>query len=299
MTFLSIRLTSGYPFQVTKGDGFSGSVLVPNTSNLFVLLKKSNRLGYSSTWHGSLNIYKESSDLFQIDGEYDYLQTGFSGADFDLHVKNAEAYLYAFEIETTKEQGKGQIMFTDQLPALSLGQWSLGEILRPYGYDWLQVDIPGGVDTFFLRTEGYGLWSYVQIYFEEINTNSQKWLFKNWGNGYHIEAAIPNPVAGRYYIQYMDSGVLYGDNGKYASDEGQRRQYLIRADISQIPPAPGLPLTITGVSVDTIGRGRITFDIYGTGFQANDVIELKEEERPCNQNNKPLMKAGKPGQSRF
>lgn len=209
------------PFEVTQGNSFSASVTVPqNVNNLFMFVKKSDRFGYSSTWNGGINLSQDFGELLQeADEDFNYLG---KGNDIDFQDEEPSAGPYFFEIKTFNEAGKGFVKFAQEPDKLTLGQWSTGEILRPYGFDWKYIDVPANTATLYIRTEGFGVWSTITIFYESINNSSTSWTFNNWGQGYHIEGQIDNPPAGRYYIRYKDSAVLYGGY----SENDQYREYL-------------------------------------------------------------------------
>jgi hypothetical protein len=265
-------------FEVANGDAFASGVVVPDVDQLFVFLKKSTRVGYANTWSGNLNLSRGSTDIaLENDAENNIL--GGSSNDIDFHQLNPESGYYSFEIETTNEQGEGQIMFTDAPPSLELGSWGIGEILRPYGYDWKKVEVPEGLDTLFIRTEGFGKWSTIEVFFEHLSAESEnKWLFDNWGAGYSITGAIAAPEPGVYYIRYKDSAVLQADasGNLYTDQENQHREYLIQVAGEVIPPNDP-NLRITHVSSSEVGQERVTIDIQGTGFNPEDEIRLVKE----------------------
>lgn len=271
------------PFEATRGDAFAGIVNVPSgLSDLHVLIKKSNRLGYANTWTGSVTINKDFEDVDVV--TVDDHRYGMSVTDFDTHIKNPEAGEYYFEIETQNNLGAGEYMFTDQLPELTLGQWTTGEILRPYGFDWTYVDVPPGQSELHLRTEGYGNWSTLEVYYEHIHDSATKYNIRD--RGFKIEGKIQNPPAGRYYLRYMDSAVLRANGNNYADSDVQRRDYLIQASTTAIGSPPDTDLDIKGINVDTIGQGYVTFEIHGEGFDVSDVITLSNSTsiiQPINQ----------------
>ncbi len=262
------------PFEVGNGDAFTSGIIIPEVDNLFVLLKKSSRISYSSTWIGNLNITHSGEDILLEDNYDSFLGGGF--ADIDAHIQNPVDGLYLFEIETTSEQGEGLIMFTDAPPSLQLGEWDTGEILRPYGYDWKYIDVPDGQDTLYLKTQGFGLWSSIEVFYESINDDAPKWFFNDWGQGYQIEGKIANPVAGRYYIRYKDSAVLQNDNSGdlFTNREDQYRNYLIIVSSVQINDQQQHDLTINGLSTYNVGQGIVSFEILGAGFSEDDIIKL-------------------------
>jgi parallel beta-helix repeat protein len=261
------------PFEVTHGTSFAAAVNIPNDDKVFALVKKSNRIGYSSTWTGGIGV----SPIFgtyaeENDGDYAFMGRG---GDIDMEINNEQQGSYFFEIKTKDEVGKGYVKFTNTPDKLTAGQWTTGEILRPYGFDWKYIDVPANTSSLSIRTEGFGRWSSVHVFYESIKVGSPSWVFRNWGMGYNIEGSIPNPLPGRYYIRYMDSAVMLTTSSNPYDEQNQTRDYLIVAGFQSLPPSPSLPLQITGLSNDSVGQGNVTFEIFGYGFNVNDSIYLQ------------------------
>jgi hypothetical protein len=278
-------------FEVTSGTSFASSVVIPEVDNLFVFMKKSTRIGYSSTWNGTLRLTRDGQDILLGDN---FTEDWLGDADIDYNPEVPEDGFYTFEITTSFEQGRGQILFTDSPPELSLGSWATGEILRPYGYDWKKVEVPAGQDNLFIRTEGFGLWSTIEVFLNNIDNPDEKWLFSSFGSGYHIEGQIEFPPQGTYYVRYKDSAVLQPASTSLSYDEQfQRREYLIYVDTDGAIPTNTLPLEITGQSIEEAGQGIISFDIYGSGFSIEDSIYVSKNGSIVG----PLHKVFKPAEN--
>ena len=243
-------------FQVIDGSLYIAGVNIPSVDDLFIFVKKATRIGYAGTWFGDITLTKQGEVVTSESGP----------KDFDIQLQSPEPGFYMIELEST-DPGDGFIKLTTAPDTLNLGTWSLGEILRPYGYDWKQIDVPPGQDSLFLETEGFGLWSTLDVYYDSLSNDQQHWQFSNHGAGYHIEGLIENPPPGRYYLRYMDSAVLQGTND-------QTRQYLIFADTSPIETPPPVELTITGLSTYEAGMGPVTLITSGMGFSATDSISV-------------------------
>lgn len=229
----------------------------PDIDDLFILLKKSTHIGYDSTWSGSLRLLKEGQEISFVSGS----------GDFNIHIQNPEPGWYTLEIVSDYSGREGIVKACADLDTLLLGEWKIGEILRPYGCDWLQLDVPEGQDSLFFQTEGFGLWSTLDIYHGFLGNKDKHW--KAGGHhGYHIEYEIKNPPAGRYYLRYMDSAVMQGAGG-------QTREYMIFADVEPVvEPPPSKPI-ITELSTYKGGTaGPVTVIISGRGLDGSTIVSL-------------------------
>ncbi|MCP4709043.1 MAG: hypothetical protein GY869_10490, partial [Planctomycetes bacterium] len=245
-----------------NGHLYAGVIVPPNAANLFVLLKKTTHIGYSGTWYGMITLWRDGQPLC----------TENSGDDFDFQLPTPAAELYTIEIESNHAQAAGLIRFSSVLDTLDLADWHIGEVMRPYGNDWLHLDVPEGQASLFFQTEGFGLWSGLDVYYGFLDNPTQNWYFNNWGGGYHIEGQIENPPAGRYYLKYMDSAVMW-DGGQYA--ESQMRQYMIIADTEPIIEPPPTSPVITGLSTYVGGTaGPVTVIIEGAGLDSAATVSL-------------------------
>jgi|GEM_PF-5560934 len=234
-----------------------GGVNVPKANDVFMLLEKSNQIGYSGTWFGTVTLKVPDGT---VAGEWR------SGDDVAYQVHNPTSGFYTLQIKAD-DPGEGQVMFCSSLPIDTLGKWRIGEILRPYGTDWVQFDVPAGQDTLYVQTEGYGMWSTIDVYYENLSTPTKHWQFSNMGAGYHIAGKIVNPPAGRYYLKYMDSAVLTGTSS-------QVRQYVLFVDIHPIVIPPPTRPTITGLSTYVGGQGPVTVTVMGSGLDSAANISL-------------------------
>lgn len=272
----TIPFNKWMPFEVSSGTSFASAIAVPDTvENLFILLKKSTRIQYSSTWAGSLSFTREG-DTYTINDNTNSFAYGGGSADLDFNPLDPKGGFYTFEVKTTNEQGAGEILFTDSLPQLNPGEWTTGEILRPYGFDWKAVEIPAGQSQLNIRTEGFGRWSSIEIFLDNIDSPTRKWLFNNYGHGYHIEGSIENPPAGTYYIRYMDSAVILSESPSPYTPQNQTREYLIVVDVEPILSTNPLPLSVSGSSTKEVGQSIASFKIYGSGFSNTDSIYLSQ-----------------------
>ncbi|NHE56776.1 T9SS type A sorting domain-containing protein [Cyclobacterium plantarum] len=247
-------------FELAPDSTFRESVLIPESEKLLVTMKKADRIGYSGTWRGELSLYLGEELVGKAQGS----------PDFDLELKKPLSTLYSIEVPNITSRpitGKVKVSFApDWLP---LNEWATGEILRPYGYDWKYVDIDANVDTLFFETEGYGLWSTIEVFQESLSEPIESWSFSNMGAGYAIKGHILSPDAGRYYIRYKDSAVLQKtENGN------QVRDYLIYAGVSSAKGIDVENRSIEALSQYEMGRGKNTIELSGRGFSEQDSIVL-------------------------
>ncbi len=245
------------PFRVDPDSPFKSRVHVSSPEDLFVLVKKTTRTGYWGTWDGNLKLSKDGSQLAYRNGNPDY----------DIHLVAADSGLYDLEVTST-EHGEGIIKICSGLDTLNLSQWKTGQILRPLGSDWMEATVPSGQDTLYIQTEGYGMWSTIDVYRDILGSASNHWHFDNYGAGYQIKGIIVNPISGRYYIRCMDSAVLQSSNT-------QERQYLIFVSAHPITQLPDVHPLITNLSTykcGKVGPARVT--IFGSGFDSAATVSL-------------------------
>jgi len=214
-----------------------------------------------------LQLFKDNKRIVTSNNSY-------NGEDIDLSTKKATEGYHTFEISSSgEEQYEGLIKFCLQPDELQLGEWTKGEILRPYGSDWKYVEVPFGMDTLFVRSEGFGMWSTIEVFADTLNNPEDKWLFGGSGWGYSITGKIPQPKRGKYYIRYTDSAVITGKDD-IDNNYQQKREYLFLASASAAIPPSSLDLRITKLSSFTGSPGIITLTITGSGFTASDSVKL-------------------------
>jgi len=249
-------------FRVEDETSIKVGVRVPNgIDDLFILIKKTTHIGYAGTWSGSVRVLKHGIEIgFQSGND-----------DFNFHIQEPAPGWYTMEIWSS-DPGEGLIKACSALDTLQLKEWKIGEVLRPYGCDWMQLDIPSNQDSLFFQTEGFGLWSTLDVYHGYLGNQDEHWQFSHMGAGYHIEGGIENPPGGMYYLRYMDSAVMQGTTD-------QTRQYMIIADTESIPgPPPSKPI-ITDLSTYRGGTaGPVTVIISGAGLDSAATVYLAREE---------------------
>ncbi len=242
---------------------------------LFVIVKKSICLGWYSSWQGSVSLEQgdQTWQSLYSDIYFDRRE------DFIFYVEQPDPGLYLLPVfaKVFDEEIRGSILFTDQLPEMQINKWSSGVITRPYGSDWKMIEIDQQVDTLYFETEGFGLYSTLDVIYNNINNTEEKWVFQNWCQGYHIEGKIPNAQVGRYYIRYVDSAVLQDhDKGFGNQSEDQTRIYMLYVGAAWSENS-GLS-TIRDVSSHVLGAGEASLTIFGSGFSSVTGVNLLSED---------------------
>lgn len=258
------------PYNVSSSYELPGiySCQIPEgLSELFVVVKKNNYIGYDATWRGIATLEQ---------GDNQWKSAGYSDErdDFIFQIPNPESGEYQLPISSNiDDEIRGSILFTDQLPEATLNHWTPGVSTRPYGSDWMTAQIGAGVDTLYFESEGYGLWSTIEVTYDNLDNSDERWIFQNMGEGYHIQGKIANPKAGRYFIRYVDSAVLQeSGDGFFNHSEDQTKEYLLYVGTTVGDNAG--QLSIHTLSTHTIGQGVATFSIEGTGFDENQLVSL-------------------------
>ncbi|MBK8568307.1 MAG: hypothetical protein IPN76_34620 [Saprospiraceae bacterium] len=256
------------PFEVTQGITYVSTIAVPQVTELYMLVKKNTRVNFFSSWKGVAKLIAPDGIQTYVDeGKYSTLSLA-SNADYDIYLPTPDSGIYVFEITTDDPTGGGEVLFTDSLPFLEMGTWDKGEVLRPYGFDWKEIHLPDGVDTLFLRTEGYGKESSLEVYQEFLENNQSKWVLGGtWFGNFSISGKVHNPPGGRYFLRYKDSAVL-------TETDSQEREYLIKADITPIIDTNVAPLDIITLSTYVVGQGNVTIEVIGSGLDLTDSIIL-------------------------
>jgi len=244
-----------YDFNVHDGSTIEigGALSSGDNDDIFMMLKKTN-LQAHNTW---------MADVKLVDEQGNELISESGGSDIAFQVDNPPSGLVRLMIEAY-DPGTGTVKFCDQLPQVSLDEWYVGDILRPFGFDWIQFDAPEGVSNLNLRAEGIGSWNHFDVYYENINNPTEKWHF---GSGVSVSGQIENPSPGRYYLRYLDTQHIDGA-------PSQERQYMLFIGADMEPPDPGLPPTITGLSTYIGGQGPVTVIVSGHGLDSASTVKL-------------------------
>ncbi|MEE4114738.1 MAG: T9SS type A sorting domain-containing protein [Marinilabiliaceae bacterium] len=243
---------------------------------LFVILKK-DYIYNDKTWVGFVSL-KHGDEIWEP-------AYGSSSRHYDFiyQADQPEPGIYELPVfaETEDNEIKGSILFTGELPEAKINEWSSGVISRPNGSDWKMFDLDQQVDTLFIESEGFGLYSEINVTYNNINNYEQSWYFWNSDNqGYHIEGKIINALPGRYIIKYTDSAVLhdFDDNNSYNPIEDQSRTYMLYVG-SAWSNNSGL-LSLRNVSALELGTGRASITLSGSGLSSvSDVNLISEDEQ--------------------
>lgn len=242
---------------------------IPNgLEKLFVIVKKKTHSDYDNTWKGSVPL-KHHLQTWQSTVGKD-LNTD----DFTFMIPNPDEGMYTLPVfaEYLNDETRGSVLFTDKLAQIPMNEWSTGIITRPYGNDWKTISLDQAADTLFLESEGYGLWSRIEIFNAELVHVK---TIDNMGKGYHIRGTMLNVSAGIYYIRYVDSAVLYDhknnpSNKSYKAD--QSRKYLLYAGTSELNTPD--KLSLRRVSSVKLGKKQASLTLYGSGFGTDNQVSL-------------------------
>jgi hypothetical protein len=238
---------------------------------LFVILKKSNHIGYDRTWLGNVNVELGDQTWYNIFGldKYDDLI-------FKIEQPESGQYLLPIYPEIFENEIRGSILFTGQLPEAKMNGWSSGVITHPYGTDWKIIEISEAVDTLYFESEGYGIWSTIYVAYNDIRNPEEEWLFENPGEGYHITGKIPGAQAGTYFIRYTDSAVLSESDqssGNYSEDQSRVYMLYVGGAWSEYS---GL-LSLRDLSTHELGKGDASFTLFGSGLSSVNRVNLLSE----------------------
>lgn len=231
---------------------------IPKIPNLFVTLQKSTLVSYGNSWSAELSLLYQGEEIARTSGSHDLI----------LHIVDPNSGTYTVSV-TAIDAGSGILTVWTSLPELPLGEWVVGTIYCSYGSIWYQVEVPPEQDSLCFEAEAMGAWSHFDIYYEEYGS-SNHWVSRQ---GTQTSIEIPNPVAGTYIVEFMDSAMLYSGN---QWSEDQTRDVLIRADtkFSVEPPPSYLPV-ITSISTNRGGKtGLVTIEIKGGWLDPNATVSL-------------------------
>ena len=230
------------------------------------MLKKATHVGYSSTWSGGINLYYEDSVEFS--------KSKNTGDDILMILKNVKSGYYPFEIYSSLNKNwKGKIKFCIEPEMFALNEWNKAEVLRPYGYDWKVINVQEDIDSLNFFVEGYGLHSTLSIYYGYYGKLHNNWHFGRWKGGYQVQGTIINAKAGKYYLRYKDSAVLW-ESDYYSND--QSRQYLMYVGANTRVHQSPLELTVTKLSANKLNQAVSTVRVFGKGIRETDQIRLTE-----------------------
>lgn len=245
---------------ISGGSPRSYEIEVPlNTTNLFVTLQKTDypRDPHYS-WYGILSISHDGQTIAQNTGIQDQI----------LHLLNPEPGNYTISISST-QNGRGNLTAWTTLPVLPIDTWIVDTIYRPYGSVYHQIDVPSGQSALTFNAEAMGAWSQFHIYYEQFGGN-QRWISSL---GPYASLTIPNPQAGKYIVEFIDTQAISGND--------QKRDVLLRAGTqTSSEPMPVYVPAITGITPQKGGNtGTVTIEIKGAFLEKNASVTL---EKPGN-----------------
>jgi len=250
-----------YAFDVNieKGSTVTYDIVIQEgTQNLFVTLQKTTLVSYGNSWQGTLSLLRSGGQITSTNGSHDLI----------LHIVDPAPGAYTIKI-TADQAGSGILTVWASLPELPLRDWVVGKIYCSYGSIWYQVDVPPEQDKLYFEAEAMGLWSHFDIYYGQYGS-SDHWV-SHQGTQTSIE--IPEPNAGTYIVEFLDSAMLYSDS---QWREDQTRDVLIRAHTAFTKESPPdyIP-TIASISTDKGGNtGLVTVEIKGAWLDPNSTVSL-------------------------
>jgi hypothetical protein len=254
-----------FDLDLIEGQAWSSSITVPNgLDSLFVTLQKSTLVGYGYSWSSTLTLKQGTQQVAKDNGSNDLI----------IQVPNPAAGAYTIDV-TTNNAGRGILTVWDKLPELPMGQWMVGKVHCSYGSAWYQVDVTPGQEKLRLEGEGIGAWSHFDIYRNQYE-GSEHWVSPD---GPQTSIEIPNPQAGTYIVQFLDSAMLYPSSGSSDWLEDQSRDVMIKANTTTtFEPSPVYLPAITSLSTDKGGNaGLVTVTIKGGWLDPNATVSLVRE----------------------
>jgi len=243
---------------IDKGESLTYDISIPTIKNLFVTLQKTTLVSYGNSWHGELSLIHNGEEIAKDSGSHDLI----------LHIPDPEPGSYTIII-TASKAGKGILNVWSSLPGLSLGDWTVGKVYCSYGSVWYQLEVPPGQAALYFEAEAMGLWSHFDIYYNEYGSNNH-WVSRQ---GTRTSMEIPDPEAGTYIVQFMDSAMLW-ENHHWS--ENQTRDVLIKADVTpQTEPLPEYSPIISDLSTNKGGNtGIVSIKITGGWLDSNATVSL-------------------------
>ncbi|MGM0407212.1 MAG: T9SS type A sorting domain-containing protein, partial [Bacteroidota bacterium] len=234
-----------------------GINITDQTENLFFLVKKATKIGHHGTWTGGMRVFRQGTLIADESGTQDY----------DFHFKNMPPGRYYIEV-WSQQEAEAQIKVGDHVDKLTFGEWHKGLVLKGWGSDWTQIDVPENTDSLYFETQGFGIYSNLQIFYDSLGNKENYHYFDDYKKGNHLSGSIANPVPGRYYLKYMDSDNVVGG-------DSQERDYLINVDIKSIEESEPLKPIITSLSTYEGGKSDIvTITIVGSGLDSLSTVYL-------------------------
>ncbi|GIV19282.1 MAG: hypothetical protein KatS3mg023_1033 [Armatimonadota bacterium] len=222
-----------YRFRVRATDGWSWSDW--SEERTFTLVKPVLPLGEQRTlrlnggrWRATIHVPEGAEKLFvasrsveQATGQVVHLyRDGSPIAEQtapDVFIEQANPAAGQYEVEIVPGGAAQLVVFASTaLPTVRLGGRYTGTIYRSDGYDWLQMDVPEGVQSLEFTVDAPGNVTELSVWRGRFGS------WENWSASQHfnppVKLTIRNPRAGRYYLRIMDHGQL---------NQTQVRQYTL------------------------------------------------------------------------
>jgi uncharacterized repeat protein (TIGR01451 family) len=185
-----------------------------------------------------------------------------------LHVTNPQAGTYKLELSASWNI-ELVVRTCADLPNLPLNQTVIRKIYHNDGSDWLQMDVPAGVQKIDFLLETIGNISVLEVFRGGMQAN----LVAS-GNHYFnppVTTSLENPAPGRYYIRVYDHGDIGSQTGS------QVRDYSLTANAT-LTTAPPSPIGIVPNRGGNSGSVRAT--ISGSNFDARARVKLTKAGVP-------------------
>lgn len=248
-------------FVISKGLTTTIPIDIGSQRDVFVTLQKYGFTGDSHTnWQGMVSIQREGVPVV----------TDSSFKDQIVHIPNPSPGNYTVSVTAGAEGGQAILTVYDQLPILTPGEWVVDTIHRPYGSTFRQIELPDGVDTLTFNAQAMGIQSRFLIYHGQWGTG-QQWISSG---GPDASLTIPNPPAGLYIIEFLDTQMITGTD--------QARDVMLRASTTaSVEPPPGYLPIISSISPMKGGNaGNVTITIKGGWLDANASVMLVRNGYP-------------------
>ena len=249
--------------------GFSGQLQVPATTDYWVTLQPKE--------NAQLQLRASLSLNGQVVVQNTIRTAGFHGTNADpiLHLKNPAPGAYMLSLQADRDADIVVRSCTD-LPVLALNQPLTRTLWHNDAYDWLQMDVSGGVQQISFVMESVGNGDRVEVFRDDFSGNpvaSGVQLFDP-----PLKFTLDKPAPGRYLVRVLDAGDIAADN-----HGSQIREYTLTATatFATDPPRPAgitpnrggntgsTTATITGSNLDPAATVKLTKagvpDIPGSG----------------------------------
>ncbi len=246
--------------QMSPGIPQTFSFTVPDSPNLFVTLQKVQYPGDPHwNWDGTLSLVNNGTEVANSRSNQDQI----------LHLVNPEPGEYNITVSSTST-GSGILKVWTALPAFPDGNWVVDPIYRPYGSTFRQIEIPSGKSSLTFNAQAIGMWSRFDVYKGQWGTG-QHWISSS---GPNAALTIPNPPAGLYIAQFMDTQMITGDD--------QQREVMLKASTTGTiePPPVYLPMISSFAPVRGGNAGTITMEIEGAWLEPNATVDLTQDGIP-------------------